>query len=423
MKDRVITDILKQEIQCSMGCTEPSALAYAVAYSNEQLKEKIKKINVRLSSNVLKNALCVNIPNTNVSGIELIILLAIISCESEDKLTILKNVSSDDLKKVNELKSKIDINIELVKNVNPLFIDVELYSDNHVVNTIVEENHKKIKSCRVDDEYIYQDKTNNDIDNVKNNYNYNDILLYVKRKKYDKKLLDEVIKYNVEISEYGLENRVGLKVGYNINNSGIFNKDYSNIISKTVAGIDARMSGAAKKVFINSGSGNQGITATVPIVEMAKKLKVSDEVLYSSLTLSHCTTIYIRSKQNKLSSSCGAVCACAGVAAGITYMLGGTDDQIKGAVLNLLCSNFGIFCDGAKVTCSFKIASSISAALISASLAKNEIFIHENYGVISSSFEDTLKNLSKIEKEFTNKMDESIMNVAIKNKKEKYNVK
>ena len=208
-----------------------------------------------------------------------------------------------------------------------------------------------------------------------------------------------------------------MNVGHAIADSDLYNPLYKKIIATTVAGIDSRMSGVPKKVFINSGSGNQGITATVPIVTYAKENNIPKEKELEALTLSHLVTIYIRSKQNRLSSSCGAIGASAGVAAGLAYMMDCNKKQIEGAITNLLCSNFGVFCDGAKVTCSLKVATAIGSAINAAQLAKRNIFMTENLGVISSSLDETLDSLSFIEDELTKKLDTVIMHQAIKNTK------
>ena len=184
MKNKLIKNVLKEELQCSMGCTEPSALAFAIAYSKEQLKEKVNKINVKLSSNMLKNALCVNIPNTSLSGIELIILLGVQSCKSENKLTILKDVSLSDLNNIENLKNNLDINVELIEDVNPLYIDVELFSDNHTVNTIIEGNHEKIKASYIDGTQIYYDELIEENSQRLNDVTYENILYFVNNKCY-----------------------------------------------------------------------------------------------------------------------------------------------------------------------------------------------------------------------------------------------
>lgn len=178
--------------------------------------------------------------------------------------------------------------------------------------------------------------------------NFDGILDFVAKKEYDGDLIKMAKDYNSSIGEYGLENKCGLSLGKGIKELPLLNEEYIDVIAKTVSGIDARMSGVSQNVVINSGSGNQGITATVPIVEMAKILNVDSEMELDALALSHLITLYIRSKQRKLSTACGAVCVASGVAAGITYILGGTKSQIKVPIINCLCSSFGMFCVGAK---------------------------------------------------------------------------
>lgn len=418
MKNRLNT-ILKNELLCSMGCTEPSSIAFAAAYAKEHLlgDEPLRKIKLRASSNILKNALCVMLPNTNISGIEMILLLGVINCESSKSLTILNNISLEDIKKSKELYESIDIEIELVENVNPLYIEVEVQTDNHHTKTVVEQVHNVIHTCTVDDVEVFKNELLEENKSRESDISFDDIYTFVSERNFDESLIREVRKHNYQIGEYGLSNDVGLNIGQAIEDNNLYTSEYRTLIATTVAGIDSRMSGVPKKVFINSGSGNQGITATVPIVSYAKDHNISAEKELEALTLSHLVTIYIRSKQNRLSSSCGAIGAAAGVSAGLAYMMGCNKKQIEGAITNLLCSNFGVFCDGAKVTCSLKVASAIGSAINSAQLAKNNIFVTESLGVISSSLDETLELLSSIEDELTKQLDKVIMTQAIKNTK------
>ncbi len=416
MKEK-LNNLLKQELLCSMGCTEPSAIAFAASFAKEmfQFDEDITKVELKASSNILKNALCVMIPNTKISGIEMIMLLGIVSCDSENKLTILNNMSKEDIKDALTLRKKIDMSVSLVKDVNPLYIEVQLCSRNHHVKVIVEKLHNQIKCCYVDGELVFNNELLDEQENERLQFSFEDIYSFVNNNEFDRGLIYEVRKYNTEIGEYGLDNDVGLNVGSTINDSNLYTPEYKDIIATTVSGIDSRMSGVPKKVIINSGSGNQGITATVPIVTYARSHNISEEEELKALTLSHLVTLYIRSKQNRLSSSCGAVCASAGVAAGLSYMMGCNKKQIEGAITNLLCSNFGVFCDGAKTTCSLKVASGISSAINASLLAKNNVFVSSSLGVISPDLDKTLEALSAIEEQFTKNLDEVIMSQAIKN--------
>lgn len=418
LKTTSINNLLKKELICSMGCTEPSAIAFAVAYAKEHVPshEEVKKINFKASSNILKNALCVNLPNTNINGIRMIILLGLLNCNSKNKLTILNNITLSDIDQAIEFEKKIKIKIELKENVDPLYIEVELITENHKVVSIVEKKHDEIKCCYVDDKLLFDNRKELKEEESFDNLTFNDVYDFIIKKQYNVSLMERVKKYNYEISNYGMNHEVGLNIGKSIVDLNIYDDKIKNIIAVTTSGIDSRMSGVAKKVIINSGSGNQGITATIPIVEYAKENHIDKETELQALAMSHLVTLYIRSKQHKLSSSCGIICASCGVAAGISFMLGCNKKQIEGAINNLLCSNFGVFCDGAKVTCALKCASAVSSAINSAFLAKNNVFVNENYGVISPSLEKTLLSLKNIESEFTSKLDKIIMNEAIKNR-------
>lgn len=356
-------------------------------------------------------------PNTNTSGIIMIILLAILKCNSKDKLTILSDLTFDDIEKAKKLKDKIIINISMKENVNPLFIETNVMTKNHNVKVIIEQFHDKIKTCYVDNKLIFDNNYNFINDNINSNLNFNDFFQFVVNREYDISTIENIKNTNYEVGKYGMEHDVGLNIGSIINSLNIYDNKIKKVISATVSGIDSRMSGVPKKVYINSGSGNQGLTATIPIVEFAKQYNISKERELDAIVLSHLVAIYIRSKQNKLSSSCGAICAAAGVSAGITYMLNCNRNLIESAIINVLCSNFGIFCDGAKVTCSLKVASAISSAINSSFLALKGVCFFDSYGIFSKNLEYTLETLGVIEKELTKNVDKIIMDEAIKIKK------
>ena len=414
-----LNEVLKSELIESVGCTEPSAISLAVAYAKESLNtdEDIESVCLALSSNVLKNALCVTIPNTNASGIEMIVALSLNKCKSDNHLTILNNITKEEIDLAVETLKNVKINIELIDNCDPLYICVEIKTKNHKVKVEIENKHDEIKSCEKDGVVVFKNNRETTNQYHANKFTYDEVFDFIQNGQMDIDLLKTIKKYNLEIANYGIENQTGLGVGKAISGATLFDEKYRSVIAKTVAGVDSRMSGVSKKVYINSGSGNQGITATVPVVELAKILNVSEEEELKALALSHLTAIFIRSKQGRLSSSCGAVCASGGATAGMAYLLGATREQIEGAVLNLLCSNFGVFCDGAKTTCALKVASAISSALTSAFLAKENVFINANLGVVSKSLEETLNSLSVIENKMTSSMDKTILEVAMKNVK------
>lgn len=419
MEEQLINKVMVNEIKPSIGCTEPSAIAYTVANAKKYVEngDEIKNVRVLLSTNVLKNALCVTLPNTTLHGVELIVILGLMCENIEDRLTIFRGINKNILKKALEYQKEVNVEIDVIESVNPLYIQVNIETNKHKIMTVMINEHDDIKKIVVDENIIINKKIDYDesickIDKLK----YDNILSFIKGHNYNIDLMKNVEKSNLKIADYGMKNKTGMNIGNTIKSNNIFKSEFDNVISKTVAGIDSRMSGVMKKVYINSGSGNQGITATIPIIEMAKILNVDDSIKYQALALSHLTAIYIHSKQNKLSSTCGAVIASCGVAAGICYMLGGTDEQIKGAILNTLCSNFGIFCDGAKETCSFKVMSVVSTAINSAYLAKSGVFVNKNLGIISTDFEKTLDVLTTIEHEMTKRLDSTIMKAAMNNK-------
>lgn len=418
MKEKFINAILNNELKTSMGCTEPSAIAYSIAFSKKYLlsNDSVKLVELNLSSNLIKNVLCVTIPNTKQNGIVFAAIAGLVVNNDAKGLHIFRNLTKENIEQILEMQKNIKVKIKLVDNVSPLFVKSTLITQNgHSITTIITNQHDYIQSVIVDGKELFINNDNKEIYQSNNNIEYKDIFRFVENDFYDIELVKIIEKYNTDIGNYGMNNDVGLNIGKSIKKVQTFNENISDVVAKTVSAIDSRMSGVSKTVVINSGSGNQGITATIPIIEMAKVLKVSDRVKNQSLILSHLTAIYIRSKQSRLSSTCGAVFAACGVAAGLTYMLGGGLLQIERAVLNLLCSNFGILCDGAKTTCSLKVMSVLSSAINCAYLSRNDVYIDSNLGIISTDFEKTIMSISLIEKKLTKGIDKIIMREAMKN--------
>ena len=417
MKKEIIDKILERELKKSMGCTEPSAIAYAISFAKEYFKsiDDVETIDVYLSPNMLKNALSVTIPNTNLCGIETIVLLSMLYGESKNKLEIFKNINTDDIKNISRECNRFKINVHHVDVNNTMYIEVSLNGKGKNVTAVMIEDHDSIKRLCIDGEVIIDTSVNEVESGIDDSLSFNDIYEYVMNDQYDLGIVKDIILCDKEIIEYGMNNDVGLNIGKGLKDSNIYSDGINDVIAKTISAVDSRMCGAAKSVYINNGSGNQGITATAPIIEMAKYLKVSDEKMYRAIMLSYLTAVYIKARQNRLSSTCGAVVASSGASAGIAYMLNCNEEEIKRAVLMTLCSSFGAFCDGAKESCSFKVMSGLSSAINSAYLSKRGIFINKNMGIISTDFDETLDNIARVEKEFTKNMDNCIMDTSIQN--------
>lgn len=412
-KAQYFNHILVKELIESTGCTEPSAIAYAASVAASRFDKEISNIEIYLSSNVLKNAFSVIIPGTKHSGIELAVSAGILFGNQKDKLDIFSKLTEEQLKTASNSEIKSKVNIHVKDQAPSLYIEIVISDDrNNYCKVVISDRHDFIKTIKTQD-YEFNAIFDENLDDVLDNnieYNFNDILKFVREKKLNTAPVARAKELNNAIMKEGLAGDYGMGIGLSLSKKDSEYGNLANIImSRTAAAIDARMGGSQKPVVINSGSGNQGIAATISIMELAKILRTKAEDEYLALAMSSLTTIYIKSKQNKLSSMCGIVGASAGAAAGMTYLFGGTDKQIEEAIKNVLSSNIGMFCDGAKQTCALKGASCVSSALISSKLAMNNSYINHNNGIIDDSLDSTIISISNVEKVMTDSLDKIIL--------------
>ncbi|MEL7648730.1 MAG: L-serine ammonia-lyase, iron-sulfur-dependent, subunit alpha [Sedimentibacter sp.] len=410
-------DILKEELVPALGCTEPIAIAYAAAKAKEVLGEFPEKITVECSGNIIKNVKGVTVPATNnLKGIDVSAVLGAVGGNASKKLEVLTEVTADDVEKTKELVNSGICRIKHIKNVENLYINVILESQGHESSVTISNGHTNIVKIMKDGIVLLE---NNDTDvqeskidksnlNIKNIYEFAetvDVNLL-------KDVLDKQIEYNTRIAEEGLKNKYGANVGESLLK---YYGDDVKVLAKAyaAAGSDARMSGCTLPVVINSGSGNQGITVSIPIIVYAKHLNVGSEKLYRALTLSNLIAIHQKKGLGKLSAYCGAVSAACGAGAGIAYLHGESFEIITRTITNTIANVSGIVCDGAKPSCAAKIASSVDAAIMGYHMAINGNTFACGEGLVKDDIEDTIDSICKMGKDGMKETDIEIINLMI----------
>ena len=413
-----IISLIKREVVPAIGCTEPVAVALCVAKASELLGKTPELIEARLSSNILKNAMGVGIPGTGMIGLPIAIALGALIGKSEYGLEVLRDVTADSVEKgrayIAEGRIKIGLEKEAPSN---LHIDVTVSADDETARAVISREHTG---------FIYLSRGNEvllDKAGISENSAESDDVELNLAKVYefattapleDISFILEAKRLNMAAARVALEGDYGHSLGSTIRNCGMKyfgDTPVEHMISYTSAACDARMGGAPIAVMSNSGSGNQGITATMPVVSFAEDIKATEEQTIRALVLSHLTSIYIKQSLGRLSALCGCVVASTGASAALVYLMGGEYPQVCSAVKNMIANLTGMICDGAKPSCSMKISSGVSTAMMSAMLAMNDKCVTSVEGIVSDDVDATIHNLTSIGREAMVETDHLVLNI------------
>ena len=417
---RNYTAILKEELVAAMGCTEPIAIAYAAAKAYRELGEMPEHIRITCSGNIIKNVKGVTVPNSGgQKGIETAAVLGMVGGNADKILEVIADATEEDRVKTRELVKAGICDVALAENVPNLYIKAEMWNKEHRSSVTIEEHHTDITQIEKDGQTVYVavkdvetkdegpkgDRTKMTLAGIIEYANTVDISEV-------EWTLERQVSCNTAISQEGLDNPWGARVGKTmLENWSDDVKCYA--CARAAAGSDARMSGCPLPVIINSGSGNQGITVTLPVVTYAERMHLSKEKMYRCLLVSNLVSIYIKHYIGSLSAFCGAVSAACGAGAAITYMSGGSYEEIGGTITNTLGNVGGIVCDGAKPSCAAKIASSVHAALLAHYMSVNQKGFRGGEGFVESDVEKTIKNMGYIGKIGMKETDKEILKVMI----------
>lgn len=411
-------DILEEELIPALGCTEPIAIALAAAKAREILGEMPDKLEVECSGNIIKNVKGVTVPTTgNMKGIETSAILGAVGGDPARALEVLTTIKPEHIEKTRELLAQRICEVVLAKGVENLYIKMTATKGKQSAVVTIADSHANIIKIEKNDAVIFekdmneskmqkkQDRSNLSIKNIYDFANTVDI-------EKIKPLLDRQIKCNMEIAQEGMKHKYGTNVGKTL--IKYYGEDVNTRAKAyAAAGSDARMSGCVLPVVINSGSGNQGMTVSIPVIIYADHLGSSDEKLYRALALSNLLAIHQKTGIGKLSAYCGAVSAACGAGAGIAYLHGKPLCVIEDTITNSLANVSGIVCDGAKPSCAAKIASSIDAALMGYMMALEGDAFSPGEGLVTENVEHTIKNIGLMAKVGMRETDIEILTLMI----------
>ena len=436
-RESEIIELLQKEVKPALGCTEPIAVALAVAKAMEIIEEKNSaddpqwrfragyNLKVEVSGNILKNGMGVGIPGTGMVGLHIAAALGAVCGKSAYGLEVLHDLDERSIAKAKELVESKSVIVGVADTGHKLYVKatVEVTGD-HCASAVIEDDHDRIietcydgtvLSCGRSTEAVVMTEQKNTLDY---NLTVKEIFEFAKTVSYDDiQFILESKTLNLALAEEGMKGNYGLKVGYFISHSAnreVFGGDFlSYAMSMTAAASDARMAGCTLAAMSNSGSGNQGITVTMPVIAYSLKYGTSDEALARALVLSHLIAIHIKGYLGKLSALCGCVIASTGAACGLVYLRGGDYEQVCSAIKNMVGNITGMVCDGAKVGCAMKVASGVSCALQSAVLAREGICISEHDGIIEKDIEKTIQNLGRIGSVGMQNTDNMILDIMV----------
>lgn len=416
-KYRAYVQILKEELVPAMGCTEPIALAYAAAVAKKTLGGMPDKVIVGASGSIIKNVKSVIVPNTgHLKGIPAAVAAGIVAGDPEKELEVISSVTPVQILEMKKFMEETEIGVVHIDNGITFDILITLHKGPSICKVRIANYHTNIVLIEKDGEILKQ------LDAVGEEESLTDRSLLNMEDIWDfintvdtadiKETLDRQIKYNWAIAEEGLVNDYGANIGKVLLKSA--GSDLSlKAKAMAAAGSDARMNGCELPVIINSGSGNQGITVSVPVIVYAKELGVSKDTMYRALALSNLTSIHQKTPIGRLSAYCGAVNAGAGAGAGIAYLCGGGYEEVIHTIVNALAIVSGIVCDGAKASCAAKIASSIEAGIFGYSMYSQGQQFLDGDGIVQKGVEATLKNVGRLGKKGMKETNEEIIKIMI----------
>ena len=411
----IYEEALAEELIPAMGCTEPIAIAYCAAVCREQLGAEPEQIEIWVSRNIIKNVKSVVVPNTDhMKGIEVACAAGIVAAHSERQLEVLAYITAEEKIALKELAESGKIKIHVSEEPDIFYIRVFLAANGQNAEVTIRTDHTNVTSIKKNGATILSKPIVPEEEEAKSLWRIEDVLDAARHMPLDnvKHLLERQIEYNMAISKEGLDHDYGASIG-----KILLRRDPDSLRTRApasaAAGSDARMNGCELPVVITSGSGNQGITASVPVVIYAHALAASEEKLLRAVLLSDLITIYLKQGIGKLSAYCGAISAGCGSGAGIAYLHDCTDEQIEHAVENALAINSGIICDGAKSSCAAKIAMAVEGGLLGFDMAMAERNFEGGDGIVQETADETIAAVGKIASQGMVETDKEIIDVML----------
>lgn len=424
----IYISLLRREVVPALGCTEPIAVTLAVANAREALGAPVAQVSAMMSANIYKNGMGVGIPGTGKTGLPLAAALGVVTGDPRRGLELLENVTPEDVERAQELIASGGVEVGIAHDVEKLYVQATVHSGSGATaQCTIRHEHSHVSEITKNGVVVYSDTPKADGDEktvptaetvsarditVKGIY---DFATTAPLEEID--FILETARMNSAIAREGLSREYGLQVGKKMREQvekGLLADDLLvRAMTVTAAASDARMAGCTIPVMSNSGSGNQGITATLPVVVTAERVNASEEQLARALTIAHLVAIHIKGYLGRLSALCGCVVASSGAGCGVAYLLGGGYKEICATIKNMVGNVTGMVCDGAKVGCALKVSSGVCSAMQSAFLAKEDICISSNDGIIDDDIERTIQNLGRVGCDGMVQTDDLLLDIMI----------
>lgn len=418
-RERIIA-LINREVVPAIGCTEPIAVALCVAKAAETLNQRPQKIQVLLSANILKNAMGVGIPGTDMIGLPIAVALGALIGKSEYQLEVLKDSTPEAVEAGKKMIEAQAIQISLKENIEEkLYIEVTCMAGEEKATAIISGGHTNFVYLSKNDSVLMDKRsgTSGETEEESVELNLKKVYDFATTSPIEElQFILEARRLNKQAAERSFKGNYGHELGKTLCSSDserliMGSNTFTHILSYTSAACDARMAGAMIPVMSNSGSGNQGIAATLPVVVYAEDNHKSEEESTRALILSHLTAIYIKQSLGRLSALCGCVVAATGSSCGITYLMGGNYQQVSFAVQNMIANLTGMICDGAKPSCALKLTSGVSTAVLSAILAMENKCVTSVEGIIEDNVDLSIRNLTKIGSQGMNETDKLVLDI------------
>lgn len=412
--------IMEEELVPAMGCTEPIAIAYGAALARETLGETPEKVIISASGNIIKNVKSVVVPNTGgLRGIPAAAAAGVAAGKAEKKLEVLADITPEEIEKISSYLETADFEVKTVESGCVFDIIVELQSKEHQSAVRIQGHHTNVVHVEKDGESLVDkvyaegqegERTDRSLLCIEEIIRFADQVEIAQVEKVIQRQID----YNTAIAKEGLSGKWGAGIG-KILLMSYGNSVHNRAKAMAAAGSDARMNGCDMPVVINSGSGNQGMTASLPVIVYGEDMKVSKETLIRALVVSNLVTIHLKSGIGTLSAYCGAISAGCGAGAGITYLYGGRYKEIAHTIVNALAINSGVVCDGAKASCAAKIASAVEAGTLGMKMYQFGSEFYGGDGIVASGIEETIENVAQLARDGMRETDKKIIDIMIHN--------
>jgi len=425
MKDnKILLEVLIDQVKPALGCTEPGAIAYAAVKAQDLLKEEVESLEIIVNNNILKNGMSVGIPGTKFRGLDFAAALGLKGGKSSYGLEVFKDIDEKSILLALDMVNENRVKIILDKSKTSLYIEVNASSKNHSSKLIIKDAHTNVVFESLDNNTLL-DKIHNDLSDLTHppideevkykikDYSIDELIEFVTMVDIDDlNFIKNGIDMNLKLAQVGLTEDVGLGIGKLY--KSIIKDTYSKAKVYTMAASEARMSGYPLPVMSSAGSGNHGLVAIIPISVIGMDKNYDIEKIIRAVALSHLVTIYVKVYIGALTPICGCgVAAGVGCSAGITYLNGNSNESIKNSIINMIAGVSGMFCDGAKLSCAYKLGISVDASIDAHILASSGLVFPSDNGILGDTPEESIKNLAKVSHDGMNNTDSVILDIMM----------